>query len=39
MLDDVENAVSRGLQFMQNVRKCIESFGDKNGPSSLSYIE
>lgn len=39
VLDDVENAVSRGVQFMQNVRKCMDLFGDKNGPSSYHILD
>ena len=39
VLYDVENALSRGVQFMQNVRKCMDLFGDKNGPSSYHILE
>jgi len=39
VLYDVENAVSRGVQFMQNARKCMDLFGDKNGPSSYHILE
>ena len=38
VLDDEENAVSRGVQFMQNVRKCMDLFGDKKWSIFLSYI-
>lgn len=30
-----ENAVRRGVQFMQNVKKGMDLFGDKNGPSII----
>jgi two-component system, OmpR family, sensor histidine kinase VicK len=30
-----ENAVQRGVQFMQNVKKGMDLFGDKNGPSII----
>jgi len=39
VLYGIENAVSRGVQFMQNVRKCMDLFGDKNGPSSYHIFE
>jgi two-component system, OmpR family, sensor histidine kinase VicK len=30
-----ENAVQTGVQFMQNVQKGMDLFGDKNGPSII----
>ena len=35
VLYGVENAVRTGVQFMQNARKWMELFGDKNGPSII----
>jgi len=35
LLYGVENAVSRGIQFMQNAKKQMDLFGDKNGPSII----
>jgi two-component system, OmpR family, sensor histidine kinase VicK len=33
ILYGVENAVSTGIRFMQNAKKSMDLFGDKNGPS------
>lgn len=35
LLYGTENAVQRGVQFMQNVKKGMDLFGDKNGPSII----
>jgi hypothetical protein len=35
LLYGTESAVQRGVQFMQNVRKGMDLFGDKNGPSII----
>jgi two-component system, OmpR family, sensor histidine kinase VicK len=35
LLYGVEDVVGRGIQFMQNVRKTMDLFGDKNGPSII----
>jgi two-component system, OmpR family, sensor histidine kinase VicK len=35
VLYGVENAVRTGVQFMQNARKWMDLFGDKNGPSII----
>jgi two-component system, OmpR family, sensor histidine kinase VicK len=35
LLYGIENAVSRGAQFMQNVKIGMDLFGDKNGPSII----
>lgn len=35
VLYGVENAVRAGVQFMQNARKWMDLFGDKNGPSII----
>ena len=35
LLYGVENAISRGIQFMQNASKQMDLFGDKNGPSII----
>ena len=35
LLYGVEDVVGRGVQFMQNVRKTMDLFGDKNGPSII----
>lgn len=35
VLYGVENAVSRGIQFMKNAEKSMDLFGDKNGPSII----
>lgn len=35
LLYGIENAVGRGVQFIQNVRKGMDLFGDKNGPSII----
>ncbi len=35
LLYGTENAVKRGVQFMQNVKKGMDLFGDKNGPSII----
>ena len=35
VLYGIENAVSRGIQFMQNAKKSMDLFGDKNGPSII----
>jgi two-component system, OmpR family, sensor histidine kinase VicK len=35
LLYGVENAVGRGIQFMQNAKKQMDLFGDKNGPSII----
>ena len=35
LLYGTEDAVQRGVQFMQNVKKGMDLFGDKNGPSII----
>jgi two-component system sensor histidine kinase VicK len=35
VLYGIENAVSRGISFMQNAKKSMDLFGDKNGPSII----
>jgi two-component system, OmpR family, sensor histidine kinase VicK len=35
VLYGIENTVSRGIQFMQNAKKSMDLFGDKNGPSVI----
>jgi two-component system, OmpR family, sensor histidine kinase VicK len=35
LLYGTESAVQRGVQFMQNVKKGMDLFGDKNGPSII----
>ena len=35
VLYGIENTVSRGIQFMQNAKKSMDLFGDKNGPSII----
>jgi hypothetical protein len=35
LLYGTENAVQRGVQFMQKVKKGMDLFGDKNGPSII----
>src|SRR5919109_3689459 len=35
LLYEIENAVRRGAQFMQNVKIGMDLFGDKNGPSII----
>jgi two-component system sensor histidine kinase VicK len=35
LLYGIENAVGRGVQFIQNVKKGMDLFGDKNGPSII----
>jgi two-component system, OmpR family, sensor histidine kinase VicK len=35
LLYGTENAVQRGVQFMQNAKKGMDLFGDKNGPSII----
>jgi signal transduction histidine kinase len=35
LLYGIEDVVGRGVQFMQNVRKSMDLFGDKNGPSII----
>ena len=38
LLYGTENAVQRGVQFMQNVMKGMDLFGDKNGPSIIIFM-
>jgi two-component system sensor histidine kinase VicK len=35
ILYGIENAISRGVQFMKNAKKWMDLFGDKNGPSII----
>jgi two-component system, OmpR family, sensor histidine kinase VicK len=35
VLYGIENTVTRGIQFMQNAKKSMDLFGDKNGPSII----
>jgi two-component system, OmpR family, sensor histidine kinase VicK len=35
LLYGVENTIDRGLRFMQNARKNMDLFGEKNGPSII----
>jgi sugar-specific transcriptional regulator TrmB len=35
ILYGVENAISRGVHFMQNAKKSMDLFGEKNGPSII----
>ena len=39
LLYGTENAVQRGVQFLQNVKKRMDLFGDKNGPSIIMEFE
>jgi two-component system, OmpR family, sensor histidine kinase VicK len=39
LLYGTENAVQRGVQFMQKVKKGMDLFGDKNGPSIIMEFD
>jgi two-component system, OmpR family, sensor histidine kinase VicK len=39
LLYGTESAVQRGVQFLQNVKKRMDLFGDKNGPSIIMEFE
>jgi two-component system, OmpR family, sensor histidine kinase VicK len=39
LLYGTENAVQRGVQFLQNVKKGMDLFGNKNGPSIIMEFE
>ncbi|HET7390279.1 MAG TPA: histidine kinase dimerization/phospho-acceptor domain-containing protein [Nitrososphaeraceae archaeon] len=38
VLYGIENTVSRGIQFMQNAKKSMDLFGDKNGPPVIIHF-